>query len=82
MGDTTRGLFNKFEIHRVDGTDTPGGKHHQCDYFALDLTHDKYAHVALRAYADACRNEYPLLAADLYRKVDETPWHMKVAKVR
>lgn len=72
MGDKTRGLYNKFRVDRTDGSSEPGGKHHQCEYFVLDLTHDKYAMAALRAYASACENEYPLLAADL-RKMAETP---------
>ena len=37
----------------------------------LDLTHDKFALAALRAYQVACREEYPLLAADLDQKIKE-----------
>ena len=47
--------------------DTPGEKHCGCKYFVLDLTHDKHAIAAIRAYADSCCVEFPLLAADLYR---------------
>ena len=65
MGDPTRGLYNKFEVRRVDGSSEPGGKHHWCEYFVLDLTHDKHAGAALLAYADSCEAEYPLLARDL-----------------
>jgi hypothetical protein len=27
------GLYVKFEVRRVDGTDAAGGKRHGCDYF-------------------------------------------------
>lgn len=64
-----RGLFEKFRVSRVDGSDAIGGKHHGCDYFVLDLTHDKHAKAALRAYADDCRAERPALARDLDAKV-------------
>lgn len=69
MGDKTRGLYGKFYVSRVDGSGLPGGKHDGCDYFVLDLTHDKHAASALRAYADSCAAEYPLLAADLRAKL-------------
>lgn len=70
MGDKSRGLFHKFKtIERTDGESRPGGKHDNCDYFVLDLTHDPFAASALSAYAEACRDEYPLLAADLYAKI-------------
>ena len=68
MGDKTRGLYNKFEVRRVDGSSELGGKHCGCDYFVLDLTHDKHAPAALLAYAHSCEAEYPLLAADLREK--------------
>lgn len=68
MGDKSRGLYNKFFVERTDGASAPGGKHHGCEYFVLDLRHDKYAGAALLAYADACAAEYPLLAADLRGK--------------
>jgi len=69
MGDPNRGIYNKFFVARVDGSDGPGEKHDGCDYFVLDITHDRYARPALVAYANACRDEYPLLAADLDGKV-------------
>lgn len=69
MGDKTRGLYEKFTVLRNDGSSYPGGKHHSCEYFVLDLTHDKHAAAALMAYADSCADDYPMLAADLRRKV-------------
>lgn len=71
MGDKTRGLYDKFDVYRADGTSSPGQKHHGCEYFVLDMDHDKFAVPALRAYADACAEEYPLLAADIRRKIGE-----------
>ena len=59
------GLYRKFEVRRTDGSDAPGGKHEHCEYFVLDATHDPCAIPALRAYANACRAEYPRLAEDL-----------------
>jgi len=68
MGDKTCGLYDKFIIERRDGRSAVGEKHNNCDYFVLDLTHDPYAIEAVIAYAEACRGEYPLLAADLDKK--------------
>ena len=62
---STKGLYNKFSVTRTDGRDAPGEKHEGCEYFVLDLTHDKYAIPALKAYAKACSAEFPQLAADL-----------------
>lgn len=59
------GLYRKYDVHRTDGSDAPGGKHEQCCYFVLDLTHDKHALPALKAYAKSCSDEFPRLAADL-----------------
>ena len=72
MGDKSRGLYGKFYIERTDGKSAPGEKHHGCDYFVLDLTHDPHAGPALRAYAESCAEEYPLLAADLRAKIDQS----------
>jgi hypothetical protein len=33
----------------------------------LDMTHDPYAKAAASAYVDACKADYPLLAADMVR---------------
>lgn len=67
----TTGLFRKFEVERIDGSSEPGGKHEACDYFVLDLDHDPHAKAALAAYADSCAADYPVLAGDLRRKVEE-----------
>ncbi len=65
MGDPKRGLYRKFHVHRHDGSSEAGGKHDGCSYFVLDLEHDRHAMPALRAYAESCREKYPLLARDL-----------------
>ena len=68
MGNKAQGLYQKFVVTRTDGSSEVGGKHHDCDYFVLDMTHDKFAAAAIKAYADACDAEYPLLALDLRMK--------------
>mgnify|MGYP001606771814 FL=1 len=60
-----RGLQNRFVVRRRDARDEPGGDRAAAKYFVLDAVHDRYAAVALRAYADACRWALPELAADL-----------------
>lgn len=60
-----RGLYGKYKVERIDGSSGPGGKHENCLYFVLDLNHDPYALFALSAYAKACEEEFPNLAADL-----------------
>jgi hypothetical protein len=68
--DKNRGLYGKYFVERTDGSSASGGKHHNCEYFVLDLTHDKHAPAALRAYAESCKDEYPQLAADLLKIAD------------
>lgn len=69
--DKPRGLYRKFDVYRTDGSSRPGAKHHNCEYFVLDLSHDKHAEAALRAYADSCAGEFPRLAADLRQKLED-----------
>lgn len=68
--DAKRGIYSKYTVTRTDGSSGPDGKHEHCAFFVLDLNHDPYAIPALRAYAEACRKEYPGLARDLARIVD------------
>ena len=63
------GLYDKFTVTRNDGQSQPGAKHDGCAYFVLDLTHDPHAAAAVRAYADSCEADYPLLAKDLHAAV-------------
>lgn len=65
------GLYDKYRVERTDGSSAPGGKHCNCQYFVLDLDHDPHAIAAIRAYADSCEADYPLLAADLRNLVAE-----------
>jgi hypothetical protein len=60
--DRDRGLYGKYRVERVGGTP---GKHERCWYYVLDIEHDPFAIPALRAYVEACREEYPRLAEDL-----------------
>ena len=60
-----QGIFEKFTVRRNDGSDAPGGKHHGCRYFVLDLDHDQHAGPAMHAYAVSCRATHPVLAEDI-----------------
>lgn len=73
MKQSQRGLYEKFTVNRTDGTDQPGGKHDGCEYFVLDLNHDKHAAAAIKAYIDSCQYEYPILAKDLLKKLPFIP---------
>ena len=74
MSDYEKGLYNKFTVIRNDGSSEVGGKHHKCNYFVLDLTHDKFAAVAIAEYARACRHEFPLLSVDLLNMIKDLPF--------
>ncbi len=63
--DMQRGLYGKYVVERNDGRSAAGERHHGCEYYVLDLNHDPFALPALRAYAEACRGQYPALAVDL-----------------
>lgn len=67
-----QGLFRKFEVRRLDGSDHPGEKHYGCRYFVLDLSHDKHAPAAMRAYAASCSATHPALAADIRAEFGES----------
>lgn len=60
--DKAKGLYRKYRVTRIND-DT--GKHDGCEFFVLDWHHDRFAVPAIRAYADACAAEFPLLAAEL-----------------
>lgn len=62
VDDADRGLYGKFFVSRLNDE---VGKHTNCDYFVLDLVHDRHAKMALLAYAASCADEFPLLAKDL-----------------
>lgn len=73
MSDKAKGLYEKYLVMRHDGSSRDGGKHHGCDYFVLDWTHDRFAIPAALAYADACEAEFPELARDLRARSLKTP---------
>ena len=60
-----QGLFRKYEVKRIDGTDQGSGKHAGCEYFVLDISHDKHAHAALTAYALSAMSTNCDLARDM-----------------
>jgi hypothetical protein len=76
---TEQGIYRKYHVSRVDGSDQPGGKHESSDYFVLDLTHDHYARAAAMVYAMLCRDEFPALAAELAEKGQELQLSMTMA---
>lgn len=63
------GLSHKYNVERTDGSSAPGGKHHGDDYFVLNLTTDRHAIPAIKAYAKSCEKDYPQLATDLRSKL-------------
>lgn len=72
--DKDRGLYQKFLVERADGSSEPGGRHHECRYFVLDLTHDPHALPAIKAYLKSCRKDHPVLADDLEDWVASEEW--------
>lgn len=57
------GLHGKYRVEKVDDSN---GKHKNCTFFVLDLTHDFHARVAARAYAIACMQDNPKLSKQLF----------------
>jgi hypothetical protein len=62
MSDRSIGFHNKYDVRRLGDTI---GKHDDCSFFVLDLTHDQFAKMALVVYAMQCQERYPALATDL-----------------
>lgn len=75
---TEQGLVGKYRVQRVDGSDRPGGKHHGCRYFVLDMDHDPFAPTALGVYAAICEKQYPALAVDLRERLGAIPASLTV----
>lgn len=59
------GIYHKYNVSRVDGQDGPTGRHFGCKLFVLDLDHDKHARAAAAAYAESCRDDFPVLSREL-----------------
>ncbi|MDB5813507.1 MAG: hypothetical protein JWN23_624 [Rhodocyclales bacterium] len=71
--DTQRGIYPKYNVSRVDGSDAPGERNHGHMHFVLDLDKlatDAHAKSAIVAYIESCEEEFPLLAEDLRGYVD------------
>lgn len=63
--DKGRGLYQKFIVRRADPA--AQAKHRHCSHFVLDMTHDRLALSAIKAYAAEARvHGYEALAYDLY----------------
>lgn len=61
-----RGLYRKYAVTRLDAQERDySGKHVQCEYFVLDLTHDEEARAAAIMYAGLVRKTKPELARQL-----------------
>jgi len=69
--DQERGIYEKYIVKRGDGRSEPGQRHYGCNYFVLDLTHDRFARKALLQYAEDCKVLFPELSKDLYRIADQ-----------
>jgi len=70
VDDKDRGLYPRYHVERLNDA---AGKHSACWVFVLDPHHDPHARVALKAYADSCAVDYPLLAGDLRAKMPPCP---------
>lgn len=66
-----KGLYEKFNVSRTDGRSAPGEKYFGCDYFVVDINCDKFAAFVLAIYSRVCKEEYPLLAEDLEKTLEE-----------
>jgi len=65
------GLEHRFNVYRQTDNVEKQRKHSNCFYFVLDVTHDINAIPALLAYANACEETEPELAADLRAKAQD-----------
>jgi len=68
-GCLAEGLYEKYVVKRTDGSDQPGGRHHGCRYFVLDLTHDPSARHAARIFAEDIEGSRPRLSAELLEEL-------------
>lgn len=61
------GLGQKYIVLRLNDE---VGKHDACEFFVLDLEHDRHTQPALRAYADSVESENPSFASELRELAD------------
>ncbi|KKK98465.1 hypothetical protein LCGC14_2642470 [marine sediment metagenome] len=62
------GLYGKYRVEKIAD---PKGKHNDCFFFVLDITHDPLARAALATYAILCREIDEQLADDLTYALDK-----------
>ena len=76
MPDSSRGLYRKYHVARVDGEDLPGRRKDNARYFVLDIGNDPHARKALETYIESLGSEFPdfaRFAQDLRELLDSTP---------
>jgi len=56
----------KSQAHWVVKKNGDEGKHQHCLFVVLDACHDQAALEGIKAYAEACKDEFPLLSNDLF----------------
>jgi len=66
-------VYPKFYVSRVDGRDQPGRDKSDAKYFVLDYVYDEYAKEAMMFYAFKCAEKFPLLACDIWAKLEIDP---------
>ncbi len=71
------GLVQEYVVTRADGAPIPD----DAWLFVLRYDRDPHARVALRAYAESCRGENPVLADDLLAALDATQPKMTVSSL-
>lgn len=67
MDDTARGVYGKYVISKADGSAVDP----EACYFVLRLDVDPAARAAMRAYADAVRDDNEEMADDIEACLDE-----------
>jgi hypothetical protein len=66
--DQEQGIYGRYLISRTDKWNAQN-KHFACEYFVLDWNHDKFTIPAMKAYAEACKSEFPALAEDILKLI-------------
>lgn len=71
--DQERGLYGKYRVEKIRRSPGPAGIEYvdPGPVFVLAYTKDPHARVALAAYAESCRTDFPELARDLRHLLEE-----------
>lgn len=64
------GYYEKYNVSRKDGRDQPGGDREGAQYFVLDLSHDRFARLAMNVYLAVSRSELPALTQSMRPLLD------------